>query len=74
MSVGTPKGGITAPAVFVHDFAELDKLADADVKGKVVVFNPGWHGYGVGSIPVRCAMTRNSPRCLRRPSALRTRC
>ena len=40
MSVGTPKGGITAPVVFVHDFAELDKLSDADVKGKVVVFNP----------------------------------
>jgi len=50
MSVGTPKGGITAPAVFVHDFAELDKLSDADVKGKIVVFNPGWHGYGVGSM------------------------
>jgi hypothetical protein len=50
MSVGTPKGGITAPVVFVHDFAELDKLSDAEVKGKVVVFNPGWHGYGVGSM------------------------
>jgi hypothetical protein len=50
MSVGTPKGGITAPMVFVHDFAELDKLSDAEVKGKVVVFNPGWHGYGVGSM------------------------
>jgi Zn-dependent M28 family amino/carboxypeptidase len=50
MSIATPKGGITAPAVFVHDFAELDKLADADVKGKIVVFNPGWHGYGVGSM------------------------
>jgi hypothetical protein len=50
MSVATPKGGITAPAVFVHDFAELDKLSDADVKGKIVVFNPGWHGYGVGSM------------------------
>ena len=50
MSVGTAKGGITAPAVFVHDFAELDKLSDADVKGKIVVFNPGWHGYGVGSM------------------------
>ncbi len=50
MSVGTPKDGITAPVVFVHDFAELDKLADAEVKGKIVVFNPGWHGYGVGSM------------------------
>ncbi|QNI37378.1 M20/M25/M40 family metallo-hydrolase [Edaphobacter albus] len=50
MSVGTAKGGITAPVVFVHDFAELDKLPDAEVKGKIVVFNPGWHGYGVGSM------------------------
>jgi hypothetical protein len=50
MSVATPKGGITAPAVFVHDFAELDKLPDSEVKGKIVVFNPGWHGYGVGSM------------------------
>ncbi len=50
MSVGTPKGGITAPAVFVHDFAELDKFPDSEVKGKIVVFNPGWHGYGIGSM------------------------
>jgi len=28
----------------------LDKLPDSEVKGKVVVFNPGWHGYGVGSM------------------------
>lgn len=50
MSVGTPKAGITAPVVFVHDFAELDKLPDSEVKGKIVVFNPGWHGYGIGSM------------------------
>ena len=50
MSVGTPKGGITAPVVFVHDFVELDHLPDAEVKGKIVVFNPGWHGYGIGSM------------------------
>lgn len=50
MSVGTPKEGITAPVVFVHDFAELDALPDAQVKGKIVVFNPGWHGYGVNSM------------------------
>ena len=38
-----------ACGVFVHDFAELDALPDAEVKGKrLVVFNPGWHGYGVG--------------------------
>jgi hypothetical protein len=50
MSVGTPKEGITAPVVFVHDFAELDAIPDAQIKGKIVVFNPGWHGYGVGSM------------------------
>lgn len=49
MSVGTPKGGITAPVLFVHDFAELDATPDAQVKGKIVVLNPGWHGYGVNS-------------------------
>jgi len=50
MSVGTPPGGITAPVVFVQDFAALDALPDSEVKGKIVVFNPGWHGYGVGSM------------------------
>ena len=50
MSVGTPKEGLTAPVAFVHDFAELDALPDTQVKGKVVVFNPGWHGYGMGSM------------------------
>jgi len=50
MSVATPKEGLTAPVVFVHDFAELDKLPDTDVKGKIVVYNPGWHGYGVNSV------------------------
>ncbi len=49
MSVGTPKGGITAPVVFVHTFAELDALPAEQVKGKIVVFNPGWHGYGVNA-------------------------
>ena len=49
MSVGTPPEGITAQVVFVHTFAELDALPDSAVKGKIVVFNPGWHGYGVNS-------------------------
>ena len=49
MSVGTPKEGITAAVVFVHDFAELDAIPNAQIKGKIVVFNPGWKGYGVGS-------------------------
>ena len=50
MSVGTPKEGITAPVVFVHDFAELSALPESAVKGKIVVYNPGWHGYGVNSV------------------------
>jgi Zn-dependent M28 family amino/carboxypeptidase len=50
MSVGTPKEGITAPVIFVHDFTELKALPDDQVKGKIVVYNPGWHGYGVNSV------------------------
>ena len=50
MSVGTPPAGITAPVVFVHTFAELDALPNDQVRGKIVVFNPGWHGYGIGSM------------------------
>jgi Zn-dependent M28 family amino/carboxypeptidase len=49
MSVGTPKEGITAPVIFVPTFEALDKLSPDEVKGKIVVFNPGWHGYGVNS-------------------------
>ena len=49
MSVGTPKEGITAEVVFVPTFAALDAMTPEQVKGKIVVFNPGWHGYGVNS-------------------------
>lgn len=49
MSVGTGPQGITAPVVFVHTFDELEALPESAVKGKIVVFNPGWHGYGVNS-------------------------
>jgi carboxypeptidase Q len=37
-SVGTPKGGITAPIVVVHDWADLDAKKDA-VKGAIVVYD-----------------------------------
>ncbi len=50
MSVGTPKEGITAEVVFAPDFATLDAMPDEKIKGKIVVFNPGWKGYGVGSL------------------------
>jgi hypothetical protein len=49
MSVGTPAGGITAPVVFVPSFDALDAMTPEQVKGKIVVFNPGWHGYGVNT-------------------------
>ncbi len=49
MSVGTPAGGITAPIVFVPTFDALDAMTTDQVKGKIVVFNPGWHGYGVNT-------------------------
>jgi Zn-dependent M28 family amino/carboxypeptidase len=49
MSIATPKEGITAPVVFVDSFAALDALKPEQVKGKIVVYNPGWHGYGVNS-------------------------
>jgi carboxypeptidase Q len=52
-SVATPKGGITAPVVVVHDWKELEANADK-VKGAIVVYNvamPAWSeekgsGYG----------------------------
>jgi hypothetical protein len=49
MSVGTPKEGITAPVVFVPSFDALDAMTEEQVKGKIVVYNPGWHGYGVNT-------------------------
>ena len=52
-SVATPKGGITAPVVVVHDWKELDTKAE-QIKGAIVVYNvamPAWSpetgsGYG----------------------------
>jgi hypothetical protein len=49
MSVGTPAGGITAPVVFVPTFDALDAMTPEQIKGKIVVYNPGWHGYGVNT-------------------------
>ena len=52
-SVATPKGGITAPVVVVHDWKELEAKKDL-VKGAIVVYNtpmPAWteeHGAGYG--------------------------
>ena len=52
-TISTPKGGITAPVVVVHDWKELTAKGDA-VKGAIVVYNvamPAWteaegSGYG----------------------------
>ncbi|MCA1593505.1 MAG: M28 family metallopeptidase [Acidobacteria bacterium] len=44
-SVGTPPGGITAEAVVVRDFDELDALGEK-ARGKIVVFNAPFTTYG----------------------------
>jgi carboxypeptidase Q len=52
-SVATPRGGITAPVVVVHNWDELDQKRE-QVKGAIVVYNvpmPAWseeHGSGYG--------------------------
>ena len=45
MSVGTPAEGLTADAVVVGNFAELQTLG-TKVSGKIVVFNAPYEGYG----------------------------
>jgi carboxypeptidase Q len=44
-SVGTPAEGISAEAVVVRDFAELDRLGE-QVRGKIVVYNAPFTNYG----------------------------
>ncbi len=46
MSVPTPTGGITADVVVVGSFDELDKLGEAGVKGKIVLYDVPFAGYG----------------------------
>src|SRR5580658_403506 len=46
MSVGTPRGGITADVVVVEDFDQLNKLGAAGVRGKIVLYNEKWVNYG----------------------------
>ncbi|HYA18193.1 MAG TPA: M28 family peptidase, partial [Bryobacteraceae bacterium] len=45
-SVATPRGGITAEIVVVSSFAELDKLGERAVTGKIVVFDVPYVEYG----------------------------
>lgn len=44
-SVATPKEGITAEVLVVRDFAELQRRR-AEAKGKIVLFNAPFTGYG----------------------------
>ncbi len=44
-SVGTPAEGISAEAVVVRNFAELDRLGE-QVRGKIVVYNVPFTTYG----------------------------
>ena len=46
MSVPTPKGGITADVVVVGSFDELEKLGEAGIKGKIVLYDVPFAGYG----------------------------
>ena len=45
-SVGTPPGGISAPAVVVNSFEELEELGRGGIEGKIVVYTVPWEGYG----------------------------
>ena len=44
-SVGTPKGGITAPVLVVSSFEELEQRK-ADARGKIVLFDAPFTSYG----------------------------
>jgi carboxypeptidase Q len=44
-SVGTPPEGITAEVAVVRNYEELEALGEG-VRGKIVLFNPPWEGYG----------------------------
>ncbi len=46
MSVGTPPGGITANVVAVWNFDDLMHLGRDGVRGKIVLFNAPYEGYG----------------------------
>jgi Zn-dependent M28 family amino/carboxypeptidase len=46
MSIGTPPGGITGDIVAVSTFEELTALGADKVKGKIVVYNYAFQGYG----------------------------
>lgn len=45
-TVGTPPGGVTADVVAVGSFAEFDSLPDDAVRGRIVLWNVPFTGYG----------------------------
>lgn len=45
-TVGTPRGGIIGEVIAVKSFEEFALLDEKLVKGKIVLFNPDWQGYG----------------------------
>ncbi len=45
-SIATPAGGITADVVPVGSFEELERLGADQVKGKIVLYNVPYAGYG----------------------------
>ncbi len=45
-SVGTPEGGITADAVVVRSYDELEALGREGIEGRIVVYAVPWQGYG----------------------------
>src|SRR5262245_35402580 len=49
-SIATPAGGITASVVVARTFEELETLGEGRVKGKIVVYDVEWKGYGQTNI------------------------
>jgi Peptidase family M28 len=45
-SVGTPDGGIEAPMVVVESFDDLEARDEKDIRGRIVLFNVPYDGYG----------------------------
>jgi hypothetical protein len=45
-SAGTPPGGLTADVVAVSSFGALDSLPDAAVRGRIVLYDVPFTGYG----------------------------
>ena len=45
-SIATPRNGITAPVVVVNNFDELEQLGAERIKGKIVLYDAPWQGYG----------------------------